>query len=497
MTAPRILITEGMMLDSRYRLEELLGRGGTAEVYRGTDVLLGRSVAVKVFDSRLTDLNTVVRQRNEMQLLAALNHPNLIAVYDARVADNPSAAGPERPWSTTSGHTYLVMELVQGATLADRLSAGAMAPEQVAQLATALAMALRLVHSEDLVHRDIKPANILLSDSGQVKLSDFGLARILTAENRLTSGESVIGTAAYFSPEQARGADVGPPGDIYSLGLVLLECLTGQREFPGEPVQSAVARLLRDPVIPADLPPPWPALLAAMTNTAPSVRPSADELITTLGGDSPSAGNDPAPALAVGARVNGDGETAAWSTPLSPFLRELTTEQITSSRRRRHRLLIGLCALIALTVVAAIALAHSWGTHPGGAPNSHLPASSHSPTTASRSAASHTLSPSKTTAAAGRPAAPVTTSRPVTTRQLAAAKVTVHPQPTTIVAAETHAASTTSAAPASTSTRASGVASAAAPPTVDAPGNGNGHPKAAKPSRDKPGKVKPSKKPKK
>src|SRR6185437_6676062 len=143
--------------------------------------------------------------------------------------------------------------------------------------------ALAAVHSFGLVHRDIKPANILISTTGDVKLSDFGIARELEAE-RLTAAADVIGTAAYLSPEQARGAEVGPPTDVYALGLVLLESLTGRREYPGQAVESAVARLLRDPVIPENLPGSWPTLLRAMTQSDPAQRPTAADVEATLTG---------------------------------------------------------------------------------------------------------------------------------------------------------------------------------------------------------------------
>ena len=164
------------------------------------------------------------------------------------------------------------MELVQGGTLANRITPNGMPPADVARVGAAVAGALAAVHSYGLVHRDIKPANILISRTGEVKLSDFGIARELEAE-RLTSAADVIGTAAYLSPEQARGAQVGPPTDVYALGLVLLESLTGRREYPGSAVESAVARLLRDPVVPPTLPGSWPTLLRAMTQSEPGQAP--------------------------------------------------------------------------------------------------------------------------------------------------------------------------------------------------------------------------------
>ncbi len=269
---PAHIVLPGVVLDGRYRLEQMLGRGATAEVFRGTDDLLKRSVAIKVFHQGISDTTSAARQRTEMQVLAKLHHPHLVMVYDAKIGATTN--DPNTPVSGPEALSYLVMELVQGGTLADRIKPGGLPPAEVAGIGAAVAGALAAVHRLGMVHRDIKPANILMSTTGEAKLSDFGIARDLEAEH-LTAAADVIGTAAYLSPEQARGADVGPPTDIYALGLVLLECLTGRREFPGKAVESAMARLLRDPVIPADLPMPWPPLLRAMTQSDPRLRPTA------------------------------------------------------------------------------------------------------------------------------------------------------------------------------------------------------------------------------
>ena len=354
------MISAGDLLDGRYRLDALIGRGGTAEVYRATDELLSRPVAVKVFDSRLTDLNSVERQQSEMRVLASLNHPNLVAVHDARIADDTAESG---------GHTYLVMELITGVTLADLLARGPLPAGQARDIGWTLASALAFVHAHDLVHRDVKPANVLLSDSGGTKLGDFGLARLLTAEDRVTTSGGVMGTAAYFSPEQAAAREVGPAADIYSLGLVLLECLTGRREFPGEAVPAAVARLLRDPVIPTDLPAPWPSLLTAMTDSVPSARPTAAQVVEVLGAV-PSNGSVTIPASASApAEPTGGSATNAWSSPLTPFL----TPAAAPVRRTRRRgpLLIGAGGLVAvLAVVGGLMLAQPGATPaPSGAPS--------------------------------------------------------------------------------------------------------------------------------
>lgn len=274
-------IGTGSVLDGRYELQALLGQGGTATVYRGTDTLLGRAVAVKVFHSYLTDPVTLTRQRQEMRVLAGLQHPHLVAVYDARVRIPTPADADSDP--TDVGPSYLVMEFVNGPTLARRLTDTSLSSPDTARVGVAIASALDVVHSRGVVHRDVKPGNILLTASGEAKLGDFGIARALNAE-RVTSSAAVLGTAAYLSPEQARGTAVGPASDVYALGLVLLECLTGRREFPGGTVEAAVARLIRDPAVPETLPEPWPDLLRSMTSPRPQERPTARDTADRLVG---------------------------------------------------------------------------------------------------------------------------------------------------------------------------------------------------------------------
>ena len=272
-------LTFDVVLDGRYQLAEQLGSGSSAAVYRGTDLLLGRSVAVKLFHPQTAEPATVARQRTEMLFLARLNHPNLVSIYDASMAVTAiDAVSLERQGNVFS---YLVMEFIDGMSLAQHLPGVAMTSEETAQIGAAVANALAVVHTHGLIHRDVKPANILLPVNGTAKLTDFGIARMLNSAH-LTVTAEVVGTPLYLSPEQARGDEVGPATDIYSLGLVLLECLTGNPEFLGTPMQSAMARLLRDPRLPATLPAPWPDLLRSMTSTVPSDRPTADTVAETL-----------------------------------------------------------------------------------------------------------------------------------------------------------------------------------------------------------------------
>jgi serine/threonine protein kinase len=383
-------IGPGSVLDGRYRLEALIGLGGTATVYRATDDMLGRTVAVKVFAPHLTDPVMLTRQRQEMRVVAGLQHPHLVAVYDARMADALGAP-------TDGGPAYLVLEFVDGPSLAKRLGhGGAMSPADVAGIGIAVASALDVVHASGLVHRDIKPGNILLTRAGDAKLSDFGIARALRAE-RITGSADVLGTAPYLSPEQARGSDVGPASDVYALGLVLLECLTGQREYPGPAVESAVARLLRDPVIPGTLQPPWPELLRTMTSTQPETRPTAADVAATLTGDYRRTVQS----------VDGDATqldvSSAPSTLVAadPDPEQPTATETTRGHRRRLTTLIVTGVAIGSLAVAALVAATTAPDQPATpSPDAGKPVSS---TSASTTAGTTTV---------GQPAAVVAVTNP-------------------------------------------------------------------------------------
>ncbi|MFQ6155704.1 protein kinase domain-containing protein [Micrococcus luteus] len=280
--------SDPVLVGGRYRLLELAGSGAMATVHRARDEVLGRDVAVKTFRAHASDPRREERRRSEMQVLARLNHPSLVRLYDA---------GTDAQDDGTHHVAYLVMEFVHGTDLRKRLASGPLTHDDVRQLGLDLAGALACVHSLGIVHRDIKPANILVPDPAPgrrqpAKLTDFGIAR-LTDASRLTVTNTTIGTANYLSPEQARGEKVGPASDIYSLGLVLLECLKGSMEFTGGAVEAAVARLLRSPRIPDDLGELWAPLLARMTARDPADRPTAAEVLGVLRGELPAAGPGP------------------------------------------------------------------------------------------------------------------------------------------------------------------------------------------------------------
>ncbi|MGW7264050.1 protein kinase domain-containing protein [Streptomyces sp. NPDC054842] len=246
------------VLAGRYRLDALLGQGGAADVYSAFDLRLRRQVAVKVFRPG-TDAQTEERFTEEAVLLAGLQHPGLVTVFDS---------GRE------AGSPYLVMQLITGATLRARAAAGVLAPAEVCALGAALADALDHVHAAGVVHRDVKPSNILLDETGVPHLTDFGISRLMDSTARTATG-ALVGTAAYLAPEQVLGRTVGPAADVYALGLTLLECLKGELEYDGTPLEAAIARLHRAPAFPSYLDDGLAGLLGAMTALDEDDRPDA------------------------------------------------------------------------------------------------------------------------------------------------------------------------------------------------------------------------------
>ncbi|WP_170323654.1 serine/threonine-protein kinase [Cryptosporangium phraense] len=258
MTAIETSSAPALVLDGRYEIDERLGGGGASDVFRARDLRLGRQVAVKQFRHR-AGAHSDRRCGDEARLLATLSHPGLVALYDAGWHDD---------------REYLVLQLVEGRTLSRRIAAGALEPRDVVRIGAVLADVLHHVHARGIVHRDVKPSNVLCGDDGGVFLADFGISHPTGAEESDGSGV-VVGTAPYLAPEQIQGGPVGPPCDVYALGLVLLECLTGKREYPGGQLEAAMARLHREPVVPDHTPAPLGRLIRAMTALDPSARPTA------------------------------------------------------------------------------------------------------------------------------------------------------------------------------------------------------------------------------
>jgi len=272
-TAPRESPRAPAVLNERYAVGPVIGRGGASTVYAATDLLLGRAVAIKVFTARAESPETLRLQEAEARLLGRLNHYALTTLLDAGV----DSSDPRRP------RIFLVMERVPGHDLRERLRSGALTTAQVAALGSEMAEALHYVHEQGYLHRDMKPANVLLLDDRpdrriRAKLADFGISTIIGAHE----GAHTTGTAAYLAPEIAEGRDAEPASDVYSLGLVLLEAASGRVAFPGSIEQSLRARLERDPEVPDDLPAELAQVLRRMLARRPSDRPALPEIAVDL-----------------------------------------------------------------------------------------------------------------------------------------------------------------------------------------------------------------------
>ena len=310
----------GTLLGERYRLDHLIGRGGMAAVWSATDTVLGRPVAVKRLHSGLiSDAEHAERFRREAMLVARLSHPNLVHLLDR-------GEDPEGP--------YLVMELIDGENLKTLIRReGALDPDEAARVCAQVGRALAYAHAQGVVHRDIKAQNVLITRHGEVKLADFGIARLMEADGQhgLTRTDMLMGSADYLSPEQADGRPVDARTDVYSLGILLYECLTGGLPFRGEGFVAVAMKQcsepMPDPRVAAPGVPDWLASCALRAGAKDPVErfPTAAEMVSAL-------------------------EERRMSTVLMPAIGPVTPDEDTArrrrpGRRRRGALLTGLAVL--------------------------------------------------------------------------------------------------------------------------------------------------------
>jgi serine/threonine-protein kinase len=313
---------DARVLNGRYEVESRLGEGGMATVFGGSDRLLGRKVAIKVLARQYAkDPTAVERFRREAQAAAGLNHPNVVSVFDTGSDD---------------GIHYIVMEQVEGRTLADViLKQGALQPSRASDIAVGVCRALSSAHENGMVHRDVKPGNVLLTADGGVKVADFGIARVASVDT-LTATGSVLGTASYLSPEQARGGSIDARSDIYSLGCVLYEMLTGKPPFDGDtPLSIAYKHVEEEPVPPSSLNPAVPPELEAVVTKAMAKDPddrygSAAEMAGDLREAAPTAPLEPTAAIPKVERTD-----VLPVSPQGPASTEPLPATVTSDVRRR------------------------------------------------------------------------------------------------------------------------------------------------------------------
>ena len=290
-------------LGGRYRLGERIAAGGMGAVYRAVDETLARPVAVKVLRRELADDGTFLeRFRREARAAAGLSHPGVAGVYD---------------YGEAGGQPFIVMELVEGETLAERLAARGRLPWREAfRLGAQVAGALAAAHAHGLVHRDVKPANILLGRDGRAKVTDFGIAQAAQATTTLTRTGMVLGSANYVAPEQARGDQVGPAADLYSLGWVLFEAVTGETPYRGATAVAIATQHVAAPVpdprrLRPELPPAAAELITRALRKEPAERfPSGRAMAAAL-----AAACAPAPATEVAAGPGGRRDSRSASPP--------------------------------------------------------------------------------------------------------------------------------------------------------------------------------------
>ncbi|QIN81199.1 Stk1 family PASTA domain-containing Ser/Thr kinase [Rubrobacter tropicus] len=329
------------LVDNRYRLQQPLGSGGMAEVFLAHDDVLDRDVALKVMSVRYAgDEEFVERFKREAQSAAALSHPNIVSIFDRGEADD--------------GTYYIAMEYLSGGTLKDRiLKRGALPPRTAAAVALQIAEALKAAHERDVIHRDIKPHNILITGSGDVKVTDFGIARAASSSTMTRTGH-ILGTAHYISPEQAMGEPVGPASDLYSLGVVLYEMLTGEMPFDADTPLGIAMKHVNGHLVPPQIlneavPDGINAVTVRLLAKDPADRYGSDaELIEDL--ERVVAGLDPAGATT-------EMMTAAMPAAATRVGPQQPPQSVRRKGKRRRRAMPLILALLALLILAPLAWA--------------------------------------------------------------------------------------------------------------------------------------------
>jgi len=402
------------LVAGRYRVTRVLGHGRMADVYAAQDEVLCRAVAVKVFRPGPDPAAGREQFPAEVRTLAGLTHPNLVSLYDG--GQNVSS-----PWC--------VMQLLDGGTLADLTQA--LPAQRMAEIGAQLADGLAYIHQQGIVHRDVKPSNVLLDGEGTAYLSDFGVAQMVDASH-LSAPGGAPGGAAFLAPEQVLGEPVGPASDVYALGLVLLEAGTGRREYPGAPIESALARLARPPRVPQSLGAPLAGLLAGMTAVDPAERPSAatvaQRLRLILAGN-PVTTTQPATAGPVDSPATARVRLLAPRTaPAGGRMARLTSLTSATSLRRGA---LGLLAAASVAVAVTVA-AHTPSPPPSGpvsGPASVQPTSAPGPVVAADPGSAQQVQ--LPGAGTPSPLAPTNAGKGVAPVQLPRPRVVTNPRPVT------------------------------------------------------------------
>ena len=342
-------MSSGTVIGGRYRLEELVASGGMAAVWRATDEVLARTVAVKVLHPKLADDEAFLeRFRHEALAAASLTHPNVVAIYDTG-----SDRGGDRE------QHYIVMEFCGDGTLAAALEAGGrFAPERAARVGSSICSALEYAHGCGIVHRDIKPANVLITPDDTVKVGDFGIAKAVASTEDITTTGIILGTVAYLSPEQARGLEPDPRSDLYSVGVVLYELIAGRPPFSGEtPLATAMMHVEKE--------------AASLRSIVPTVPRAFDTAIMR------ALSKDPDDRPQTAAEMRSELASFAGEPTGGGFERTQSIPVISRSSKAtlsgELRWLVPVIALIAAAILAVILVPKLWVDTPGSSEPNDAP----------------------------------------------------------------------------------------------------------------------------